>query len=134
MWQRVQKTALRRRGWNAITFNYRGSWGSPGTYRFSQNPEDARAVLAFLRKAEGQTVLAICNFTPVPWHGYRVGVPATGASHWQEILNTDSQFYGGSNLGNGMATIPVEAQAAHGRDQSLLLTLPPLATLILEPC
>jgi uncharacterized protein len=41
--------ALRRRGWNAITFNYRGSWGSPGTYRFSQNPEDARAVLAFLR-------------------------------------------------------------------------------------
>ncbi len=41
--------ALRRRGWNAITFNYRGSWGSPGTYRFGQNPEDARAVLAFLR-------------------------------------------------------------------------------------
>lgn len=42
--------ALRRRGWNAITFNYRGSWGSPGTYRFGQNPEDARAVLAFLRE------------------------------------------------------------------------------------
>lgn len=42
--------ALRRRGWNAITFNYRGSWGSPGTYRFGQNPEDARAVLAFLRQ------------------------------------------------------------------------------------
>ncbi|GEN98509.1 hypothetical protein NSE01_03420 [Novosphingobium sediminis] len=41
--------ALRRQGWNAITFNYRGSWGSPGTYRFGQNPEDARAVLAFLR-------------------------------------------------------------------------------------
>ncbi len=42
--------ALRRQGWNAITFNYRGSWGSPGTYRFGQNPEDARAVLAFLRE------------------------------------------------------------------------------------
>ncbi len=41
--------ALRRQGWNAITFNYRGSWGSPGTFRFGQNPEDARAVLAFLR-------------------------------------------------------------------------------------
>ncbi|WP_298164387.1 alpha/beta fold hydrolase [Novosphingobium sp.] len=41
--------ALRRQGWNAITFNYRGSWGSPGNFRFFQNPEDARAVLAFLR-------------------------------------------------------------------------------------
>ncbi len=41
--------ALRRQGWNAITFNYRGSWGSPGAFRFGQNPEDARAVLAFLR-------------------------------------------------------------------------------------
>lgn len=41
--------ALRRAGWNAITFNYRGSWGSPGSFRFAQNPEDARAVLAYLR-------------------------------------------------------------------------------------
>jgi pimeloyl-ACP methyl ester carboxylesterase len=41
--------AVRRAGWNAITFNYRGAWGSPGTFRFAQNPEDARAVLAFLR-------------------------------------------------------------------------------------
>lgn len=41
--------AVRRAGWNAITFNYRGSWGSPGNYRFAQNPEDAKAVLAFLR-------------------------------------------------------------------------------------
>ncbi|MEN9683109.1 MAG: hypothetical protein RLZZ427_860 [Pseudomonadota bacterium] len=41
--------AVRRAGWNAITFNYRGSWGSPGAYRFAQNPADAQAVLAFLR-------------------------------------------------------------------------------------
>lgn len=41
--------ALRRAGWNAVTFNYRGAWGSPGAFRFAQNPEDARAVLAFLR-------------------------------------------------------------------------------------
>ena len=41
--------AVRRAGWNAITFNYRGSWGSPGSFRFANNPEDARAVLAFLR-------------------------------------------------------------------------------------
>jgi uncharacterized protein len=41
--------ALRRAGWNTVTFNYRGSWGSPGNFRFAQNLEDARAVLAFLR-------------------------------------------------------------------------------------
>ncbi len=41
--------AVRRAGWNAITSNYRGSWGSPGSFRFAQNPEDAKAVLAFLR-------------------------------------------------------------------------------------
>lgn len=41
--------AVRRAGWNAITFNYRGSWGSPGSFRFAQNPEDAAAVLAYLR-------------------------------------------------------------------------------------
>lgn len=41
--------ALRRAGWNAVTFNYRGSWGSPGNFRFAQNLEDATAVLAYLR-------------------------------------------------------------------------------------
>ena len=51
--------ALRRRGWNAITFNYRGSWGSPGTFRFGQNPEDARAVLAFLRQPDTALKLGI---------------------------------------------------------------------------
>lgn len=42
--------AVRRAGWNVITFNYRGSWGSPGTFHFAQNPDDARAVLAYLRE------------------------------------------------------------------------------------
>lgn len=41
--------ALRRAGWNAVIFNYRGAWGSPGSFRFAQNPQDAKAVLAFLR-------------------------------------------------------------------------------------
>jgi pimeloyl-ACP methyl ester carboxylesterase len=51
--------ALRRAGWNAITFNYRGAWGSPGAFRFGHNPEDARAVLAHLRKADVATKLGI---------------------------------------------------------------------------
>lgn len=41
---------VRRAGWNVVTFNYRGSWGSPGNFKFAQNPQDAQAVLAFLRE------------------------------------------------------------------------------------
>jgi len=51
--------ALRRAGWNAITFNYRGSWGSPGVFRFAQNPDDARAVLAHLRNPDVAAKLGI---------------------------------------------------------------------------
>ena len=51
--------AVRRAGWNAVTFNYRGSWGSPGSFRFANNPEDARAVLAFLRDPARAKALGI---------------------------------------------------------------------------
>ena len=51
--------ALRRAGWNAITFNYRGSWGSLGSFRFSQNPEDANAAVAYLRIPENAKKLGI---------------------------------------------------------------------------
>lgn len=51
--------AVRRAGWNAVTFNYRGSWGSPGSYRFAQNLEDAGAVLAYLRAPENAAKLQI---------------------------------------------------------------------------
>jgi 1,4-alpha-glucan branching enzyme len=56
-----------------------------------------------------------------------------GASAWREALNTDSVFYGGSNLGNGEAALHVQAAASHGRAQSIELTIPPLATLFLVP-
>jgi pimeloyl-ACP methyl ester carboxylesterase len=51
--------ALRRAGWNAVTFNYRGSWGSPGNFRFAQNLEDAKAVLAYLRDPANAAMLGI---------------------------------------------------------------------------
>jgi pimeloyl-ACP methyl ester carboxylesterase len=51
--------AVRRAGWNVVTFNYRGSWGSPGSFRFAQNPEDARAVLAYLRQTANATKLGV---------------------------------------------------------------------------
>jgi uncharacterized protein len=51
--------AVRRAGWNAITFNYRGSWGSPGSFHFAQNPQDAAAVLAYIRRPENAKALGI---------------------------------------------------------------------------
>src|ERR1017187_9108362 len=51
--------AARRAGWHALTFNYRGSWGSPGNFRFAQNPEDAAAVLENLRRPSNAAALGI---------------------------------------------------------------------------
>jgi 1,4-alpha-glucan branching enzyme len=84
----------------------------------------------------GGRLLVVCNMTPVPREGFRLGVPevaTAGPRAWREVLNTDSSFYGGSNLGNGAAPMPVQQVASHGRAQSITLTVPPLATLFLVP-
>jgi 1,4-alpha-glucan branching enzyme len=88
------------------------------------------STLAYLRRARsGEALLVLCNFTPVPRHDYRVGVPEAG--FWQELANSDALDYGGSGMGNlgGAWSQPVPM---HGRAQSLALTLPPLATVILR--
>jgi 1,4-alpha-glucan branching enzyme len=79
---------------------------------------------------KGVHVVAVCNFTPIPRHGYRIGVPRRCA--YLERLNTDAAEYGGSGLGN-LGRVEVEAVPAHGFAQSVVLTLPPLATLWLVP-
>ena len=91
-----------------------------------------QSVISFLRKAQDgeRFVVAITNFTPVPRHGYRIGVPKPG--YYRELVNTDSMFYGGSNLGNEGGGVRAEGIPAHGRPHSLGVTLPPLATLYLE--
>jgi 1,4-alpha-glucan branching enzyme len=94
--------------------------------------DSAQSVLAWLRRApsEGDTVLAIANFTPVARAGYRVGVPQGG--RWDELLNSDARVYGGSGTGN-LGGVEAEPLAWHGRPWSLNLTLPPLAVLLLRP-
>ncbi len=86
------------------------------------------SVISFTRKGtpKGEMVIVIGNFTPVPQHNYRIGVPVGG--FWQEILNSDAMIYGGSGQGNmgGLDATPIPA---HGHFQSLCLTLPPLAVL-----
>jgi len=88
------------------------------------------STLAFVRRAGAECAVVVCNFTPVPRPGYRVGLPHGGA--WREVLNTDSVFYGGSNCGN-LSPLPAETIRAMQRDHSLSITLPPLAALVLVP-
>ncbi len=92
------------------------------------------SVFAWCRRdGHGGIALVICNFTPVPRHGYRIGVPDDGATAWREAINTDSRHYGGSDLGNGAHALRSETVPAGGHRRSLALTLPPLSTLILVP-
>ncbi len=93
--------------------------------------DDASAsVLAYLRRArDGSAVLVVANFTPLARANYRVGVPLAG--RWRELLNSDATLYGGSGVGN-LGAIETTPAASHGRGQSLALTLPPLAVLMLE--
>ncbi|ROU00373.1 1,4-alpha-glucan branching protein GlgB [Histidinibacterium lentulum] len=90
------------------------------------------SVLSFLRLGrEGDApVLVVCNFTPVPREGYRLGVPRGG--HWREVLNTDAARYGGSGMGQPGGRNAVAAPS-HGRDHTLEITLPPLAVVMFSP-
>jgi 1,4-alpha-glucan branching enzyme len=89
------------------------------------------SVFSFIRNAKttDEFIVVISNFTPVPRQNYRIGVPKPG--YYQEILNSDSEHYWGSNMGNdgGKHT---EDIPSHGHAHSLLLTLPPLATLMFK--
>ena len=91
-----------------------------------------QSVVSYLRKGrEGpEPILVVCNFTPVPRLGYKVGVPRGG--YWRELLNSDSEQYGGSGCGNfgGVEAAPEQAQ---GRPFSLTLTLPPLGVVLFKP-
>ena len=96
-------------------------------FEWVSHDDVAQSVFAFVRRAaNGEFVLALCNFTPVPRPGYRVGVPAPG--NYRELLNTDNTAYGGSGVGNGvLASEPV---AAHGQAQSIVMQVPPLGTVM----
>jgi 1,4-alpha-glucan branching enzyme len=103
---------------------------SPAGFEWVDLGNAEMSIIAFLRKANsGAPLLVICNFTPIPRSNFLVGVPSRGL--WQEILNTDAREYGGSGWGNfgGVESAPV---SAHGRLESVNLSLPPLATLVLR--
>ena len=90
----------------------------------------AQSILVYSRRYNDTHLVIALNFTPVPRKHYRIGVPHAGT--YRELINTDSQYYGGSNMGNG-AGLQSEALPWMGCQHSVELTLPPLAGLVLQP-
>lgn len=91
-----------------------------------------QSVLSYLRWGhDGSMVAVVLNFTPVPRTGYRIGVPK-GGREYREIFNSDSAYYGGGNTGNGKGLL-IEDKPWMGFEKSLVITVPPLAGIILTP-
>ena len=87
--------------------------------------------ISFLRRAAdpADCIIFACNFTPVPRLNYSVGVPVAG--YYPEILNSDSAWYGGSNMGNEGGVTASNAKS-HGRPYTITITLPPLAVVAFQ--
>jgi 1,4-alpha-glucan branching enzyme len=90
------------------------------------------SIVSFLRRARDPEdfLVVVSNFTPVVRQGYRIGVPRGG--FYRELLNTDSEIYGGTNVGNA-GGVMAEAIPYHGQPYSVQVTAPPLAALVLRP-
>jgi 1,4-alpha-glucan branching enzyme len=103
----------------------------PAGFEWIDANDSEQSMLTFLRKGKSpaDVLLVVCNFTPVPRHNYRVGVPQGG--RWEEVLNSDAPMYGGSGQGNlgGVTAAPV---SWHGRQYLLNLTAPPLAVVVFK--
>ncbi|NLL12896.1 MAG: 1,4-alpha-glucan branching protein GlgB [Fibrobacter sp.] len=113
---------------------------TPSLYEYDFDPKGfewidcndwENSILTFIRKGSNpdDIILIGCNFTPVPRLAYRVGVPLPG--YWEEILNSDAIEYGGSGSGNAGGTTS-EAVSWHGKKNSILITLPPLAAVVFK--
>lgn len=103
---------------------------SSGGFAWIDCHDAEQSILSYRRIAKnGSFLVVVINFTPVPRKGYRIGVPEEG--HYREIFNSDSQYYGGTNMGNGQG-LEAEPVAWMGEDQSVCLTVPPLACIIFE--
>jgi 1,4-alpha-glucan branching enzyme len=98
-------------------------------FEWISHQDTEQSVIVYIRKNEGKKLIFALNFTPVPRHNYRIGVPEAGS--WTERLNSDASIYGGSGMGN-FGELPTTPVSFHGRPASLVLTLPPLGALVLE--
>jgi 1,4-alpha-glucan branching enzyme len=107
-----------------VDFHYTG-------FEWIDFQDKQNSVLAFIRHSveEKESVVVVCNLTPVPRFGYNIGISDPGT--YRELLNSDSEYYGGSNVGN-TGTVKTQPLPCHGRDHSLSLNLPPLGVIFLK--
>ncbi len=106
-----------------IDYNFNG-------FQWIDCNDSQNSVISFLRKdSSGNYSIIVCNFTPVVRQNYRVGCP--DLTNYKEIFNSDSEYYGGANVGN-LGKIKAEKIKFHGFDYSINLTLPPLGVIILK--
>jgi 1,4-alpha-glucan branching enzyme len=102
-----------------------------GGFKWIDCGDVEQSIVSFVRQGEDPdtAVLVVCNFTPIPRHDYRLGVPWGG--RWEELLNSDAEAYGGSGKGN-FGGLEAEKIPAHELEQSVSLTLPPLSAIVLR--
>ena len=103
----------------------------PSGFRWIDCDDGDNSVVSLIRRARDPQdfIVIVANFTPVPRPGYRIGVPEDG--WYRELLNSDSEIYGGGNVGNG-GGVQADASPMHGMDYSMSLTLPPLGFVMLK--
>jgi 1,4-alpha-glucan branching enzyme len=105
---------------------------TPDGFRWIDANDTDQSVYSFLRfdpQGSGRPIACVANLTPVPRHGYRLGLPVAGK--WIEVLNTDAAEFGGGGVGSG--EVWTDGVAWHGHPQSVALTLPPLGVVWLAP-
>jgi len=104
---------------------------SPEGFEWIESNDNQNSIISFIRKGRTaeDTLLVVCNFTPVTRHDYQIGVPVSG--FWQELLNSDALIYGGSGQGN-LGGVEAVLLSRHGRPFSLTITVPPLATVFFK--
>ncbi|MFD2518728.1 1,4-alpha-glucan branching protein GlgB [Salinimicrobium flavum] len=109
---------------------YEKAFDSEGFEWVDINDEE-NSIISFLRKGKDpkENILIICNFTPVPRENYRIGVSEKGS--WKEIFNSDDKKFGGSDVKNS-EVIDSQPLPAHRKENSLALTLPPMAVIYLK--
>ncbi|MBP9224857.1 MAG: 1,4-alpha-glucan branching protein GlgB [Verrucomicrobiales bacterium] len=102
----------------------------PGGFEWIDHNDAKHSLFSFIRRSSrNEIIVVVINATPVPRSGYRLGVPEGG--YYEEILNSDSGLYGGSNVG-AAGGIAAQEQEAHGRSQSIQIEIPPLATVFFK--
>ena len=129
--------AALRRYVQALNWHYRAEPAlhqldfDPSGFRWIDCNDNENSVVSLVRYARDPSdfVVMVFNFTPVPRHGYRIGVPAPG--YYAERLNSDSAQFGGGDIGNG-GGLNTEPIPTHGFDQSLNLIVPSLGCLLLK--